>query len=461
MDIPTIVAQQKTFYSTNQTRPLAFRLTQLKKLERAILAYTDQLYQAFEQDLHKSAFETYATEIGYVLQSIRQTRKKLARWMRPKKAKNPTYLLGASSYSIFEPLGTVLIIGPFNYPFQLVIEPLIGAIAAGNTVIIKPSEYTPHVTNVLKDMIHSIFEPEFVAVVSGAIEETTTLLHQPVDHIFFTGSPAVGKIVMKAASERLIPVTLELGGKSPAIVAQSSDIQTAAEKIAWGKFLNAGQTCVAPDYVLVEETIAHDFTRELTLYLQKFYGLEPKESPDFGRLATEKHASRFVDLLQHTTGKVILGGEIDAPSRYVAPTIVTELSFEDALMQEELFGPVLPILTYRQSHFEQDVLHPIQQREKPLALYLFTKEKKEEDLVLANLSFGGGVINDTLLHLTNEYLPFGGVGQSGMGHYHGHYSFLTFSHQKAIVKKRDLPKLSMLYPPYTDKKFALVKKFMK
>lgn len=461
MDIKTSVQIQKEYYLSNQTRPLAFRLMQLKKLERAINEKTDELYQAFKQDLHKSAFETYATEIGFVLQSIRQTRKKLARWMRPRKAKNPTYLLGASSYSIFEPLGTVLIIGPFNYPFQLVIEPLIGAIAAGNTAVIKPSEYTPNVTKVIKNMLATIFDPEFVTVIEGEVKETTELLAQPFDHIFFTGSPAVGKIVMKAASQHLVPVTLELGGKSPAIVTESSELNTAAEKIAWGKFVNAGQTCVAPDYVLVEESIAHDFIRELTLHLQKFYGLEPKKSPDFGRLATEKHTSRFVELLQQTNGKIVLGGEIDVPSRFVAPTIVTELTFEDALMQEELFGPVLPILTYSKHAFEEEVIRPIQKLKKPLALYIFTKEKKAEDLVLANLSFGGGVINDTLLHLTNEYLPFGGVGQSGMGHYHGHYSFLTFSHQKAIVKKRELPKLAMLYPPYTNKKFALIKKFMK
>lgn len=461
MDIETIVATQKTFYFTNQTRPLAFRLAQLTKLERAIRDYTEDLYEAFEQDLHKSSFETYATEIGFVLQSIRQTKKKLARWMRPKKAKNPTFLIGASSYSIFEPLGTILIIGPFNYPFQLVIEPLIGALAAGNTAVIKPSEYTPNVTRVLTKMLASIFEPDYVAIVNGAVDETTRLLQQPFDHIFFTGSPAVGKIVMKAASEHLIPVTLELGGKSPAIVTSSSDLQLAAEKIAWGKFVNAGQTCVAPDYVLVEEAIAHDFIRELSLYIPKFYGLEPKESPDFGRLATTKHTERFTRLFAQTTGNIVLGGEVDTETRYVAPTIVTDVTFEDALMQEELFGPVLPILTYQEAHFEEEVIAPIQQREKPLALYLFTKTKKEEDLVLANLSFGGGVINDTLLHLTNENLPFGGVGNSGMGHYHGHYSFLTFSHQKAIVKKAALPKLSMLYPPYTNKNFSLIKKFMK
>lgn len=459
--LPNIIKKQRTFFQTDTTRDLNYRLSQLTKLEQAIRFYEEELTNAFWQDLQKSAFEVYATEIGIVLQSIQEVKKKLHRWMKPKKARNPLFLFGSTSYSLFEPYGTVLIIGPFNYPFQLVIEPLIGALAAGNTAVIKPSELTPHVTKVIEKMLTQIFPEEYVAVVTGGIDETTALLAQRFDHLFFTGSPRVGKLVMAAASQFLTPVTLELGGKSPAIVTANTNLKEAATKIAWGKFLNTGQTCVAPDYLLVDEQVVTAFKEELKQAVVAFYGEQPQESPDYGRLATIRHTERLATLLKQTQGAIVLGGQVAVEQRYIAPTIVTNMDWEDALMQEELFGPILPILTYQADQFPNQVITPIRAREKPLALYLFTNDKKIEQTVLQQLSFGGGVINDTLLHLSNPYLPFGGVGESGMGHYHGRYSFTTFSHQKAIVKKNRWLPLTMLYAPYTVKKFNLVKRFMK
>ncbi|MFD2728139.1 aldehyde dehydrogenase [Enterococcus camelliae] len=459
--IPTILDQQYAFFETAATRKLAFRLSQLTKLEQAIHTYEADLYAAFWQDLRKSEFEVYTTEIGFVLQSIRDTKKHLRRWMRPKKAKNPLFLLGSKSYSLFEPYGTVLIIGPFNYPFQLIIEPLIGALAAGNTAVIKPSELTPNVAAVIQKMLQHIFQEDYVAVVTGGVEETTALLAQRFDHLFFTGSPRVGKIVMRAASQYLIPVTLELGGKSPAIVTATTNLKEAAQKIAWGKFLNTGQTCVAPDYLLVDEQVVVAFTTELKKAVTAFYGEQPQTSPNYGRLATVRHTERLAALLEKTNGTIALGGQVTVDERYLAPTILTNVAWDDVVMEEELFGPILPILTYQAPHFDDQVLKPIRSREKPLALYLFTEDKPLIDIVTQQLSFGGGVINDTLLHLSNTHLPFGGVGESGMGNYHGIYSFQTFSHQKAIVKKNRFVPLSMLYAPYTKKKLALIKRIMK
>lgn len=459
--IPSILQNQRIFSQTNTTRSLAFRMEQLTKLELAIHRYEADLYAAFWQDLRKSGFEVYATEIGFVLQSIRETKKHLRRWMKPKKAGNPLFLFGSKSYSLFEPYGTVLIIGPFNYPFQLVIEPLIGAIAAGNTAVIKPSELTPHVATVVQEMLASTFSEEYIAVVSGGVEETTTLLAQRFDHLFFTGSPRVGKIVMTAASKHLTPVTLELGGKSPAIVTASANLKEAAKKIAWGKFLNTGQTCVAPDYLLVDAAIASSFTKELRTAIVTFYGETPQSSPDYGRMATTQHTQRLATMLAQTHATITHGGQVDVADRYISPTLLTDVQWDDIMMQEELFGPILPILTYQADQFTKQVIAPIREHEKPLALYLFTEDQELTDTVLQQLSFGGGVVNDTLLHLSNTRLPFGGVGESGIGNYHGMYSFHTFSHQKAIVKKNRFVPLTMLYAPYTTKKLALIKRFMK
>lgn len=461
MEITQIVSEQKNFFNQNQTKSYEFRVEQLDKLYKAIQKYSPQIIDALYQDLHKSEVESYSSEIGYVLGNIRETKKKLKKWMKPKKAKNPIFLFGSKSYILSEPYGVMLIIGPFNYPFQLVIEPLIGAIAAGNTAMIKPSELTPTVSRVVKKMVEDIFESNYIKVVEGAVEVTTELLAQPMDYIFFTGSPRIGKVVMKAAAENLTPVTLELGGKSPAIVTKQSDLNQTAKTIVWGKYLNAGQTCVAPDYVLVNQSVKDEFLSLLTHHLKEFYGENPQDSPDYGRMATKNYASRMKSLLEKTTGTLALGGKVEEETKYVAPTIVDQVEWDDVLMSEEIFGPLLPILTYESDLFAQQVIEPIKSREKPLALYLFTEEEQIKKKVLSELSFGGGVINDTILHLTNSSLPFGGVGQSGIGSYHGKDSFTQFTHQKSIVEKNKWIKLDMLYPPYTTKSLNLIKKFMK
>ena len=461
MEIKKIFEEQKLFFNQNQTKSYDFRVKQLDKLYKAIQTFSPDIMDALYQDLHKSEVESYTSEIGYVLGNIREAKKNLKHWMKPKKVKNPIFLFGSKSYVLSEPYGVMLIIGPFNYPFQLVIEPLIGAIAAGNTAIIKPSELTPTVSRVLKKMLEETFESQYVKVVEGAVDTTTELLAQPMDYIFFTGSPKVGKIVMKAAAEHLTPVTLELGGKSPAIVTKDCDLNQAAKTIVWGKYLNTGQTCVAPDYVLVDQTVKDEMISLLIHHIEEFYGENPKDSKDYGRMATRDYAKRMKSLVEETKGKIMLGGEMEEEAKYVAPTIIDEVDWDDVLMSEEIFGPLLPILTYDSKAFDQEVIEPIKNREKPLALYLFTDDEGIKIKVLSDLSFGGGVVNDTILHLTNSNLPFGGVGQSGIENYHGQYSFTQFTHQKSIVEKNKKIKLDMLYPPYTTKSLHLIKKFMK
>lgn len=461
MNIEQSVLKQKVFFQQNSTKHYAFRMTQLSKLQSAILKYEDSFYEAFEKDLRKNKLEVYETEIGFVLNSIRETKKSLRSWMKPRRAKNPIFLIGSKSYVISEPYGVMSIIGPFNYPFQLTIEPLVGAIAAGNTAIIKPSELTPNVSRVIKNMIEDTFDEDYVKVIEGGVDETTTLLAQPVDYIFFTGSPRVGKIVMEAAAKNLVPLTLELGGKSPAIVTTNTNLKEVAGQIAWGKFLNTGQTCVAPDYVMVDSKIKDEFLTLLKEQVKAFYGDQPEKSPDYGRMATIRHTERMRDLIEQTNGNIISGGTVDESSRYVAPTIIDNVDWQDPLMKDELFGPLLPVLTYESQNFEKSVISSINQGEKPLALYLFTKNKDIKNKVLEEVSFGGGVVNDTIVHLSNTNIPFGGVGQSGLGHYHGEDSFKEFTHQKSIVEKNRLVKLSILYPPYTKNKMSIIKKIMR
>lgn len=458
--IATIVERQKAYFNSNVTKSYAFRMSQLDQLYQTIKAYEEPLHEAFSQDLNKSQFEVYETEIGNTLLSIRDTEKNLKRWMRPERVKKPIFLADSKSYIISEPYGVMTIIGPFNYPFQLVMEPLIGAIAAGNTAIIKPSELTPNVTRVIKNMLNENFETDYIEVIEGGISETTELLAQRVDYIFFTGSPTVGKIVMEAASRHLTPVTLELGGKSPVIITQSADLALAAKQIAWGKFLNTGQTCVAPDYVLVDHKIKDEFMRLIIQQIRHFYGEEPEKSPDYGRLATQRHTERLANLIQQTKGTILTGGVVNKNQRYVAPTIVDQVSWSDELMQEEIFGPILPVITYDAENFQDEVIGAIKKHEKPLALYLFTETEALKKSILSQISFGGGVINGTIIHLINGHLPFGGVGQSGIGNYHGKHSFAQFSHKKAIVEKGKLIKLDVLHPPYGVKRITWLKRLM-
>lgn len=447
----------KAFFNTQQTKDISFRKEQLKKLSKAIKSYESDILEALYTDLGKNKVEAYATEIGITLKSIKNARKELKNWTKIKNVDTPLYLFPTKSYIKKEPYGTVLIIAPFNYPFQLVFEPLIGAIAAGNTAIIKPSELTPNVARVIKRLITETFDANYIEVIEGGIEETQTLIHLPFDYVFFTGSENVGKIVYQAASENLVPVTLEMGGKSPVIVDETANIKVASERICFGKFTNAGQTCVAPDYILVHESVKDDLITALSKTLREFYGQNIQQSPDYGRIVNLKHYHRLTSLLNSAQMNIVFGGHSDEDERYIEPTLLDHVTSDSAIMQEEIFGPILPILTYQSL---DEAIAFIHQRPKPLSLYLFSEDENATQRVINELSFGGGAINDTLMHLANPKLPFGGVGASGMGRYHGKYSFDTFTHEKSYIFKSTRLESGVHLPPYKGK-FKYIKAFFK
>ncbi|MCG2077410.1 aldehyde dehydrogenase [Staphylococcus epidermidis] len=447
----------KAFFNTHKTKNLKFQKQQLKLLSKNIKNHENELLDALYKDLGKSKVEAYATEIGMLLKSIKLMRKELKNWSKTKQTDTPLYLFPTKSYIKKEPYGTVLIIGPFNYPVQLVFEPLIGAIAAGNTAIVKPSELTPHVAIVIKDIIEDTFDEAYVSVVEGGIEETQTLLSLPFDYMFFTGSEKVGKIVYEAAARKLIPVTLELGGKSPVIVDDTANIKVASERISFGKFTNAGQTCVAPDYILVQRKVKNDLIKALKKTITEFYGENIEKSPDFGRIVNQKHFNRLNDLIQIHKDNVVFGGNSSKEDLYIEPTLLDNITNDNKIMKEEIFGPILPIITY--DNFDE-VLEIIQSKSKPLSLYLFSEDENMTHRVVEELSFGGGAINDTLMHLANPNLPFGGVGSSGIGQYHGKYSFDTFSHMKSYTFKSTRLESSLFFPPYKGK-FKYIKTFFK
>lgn len=447
----------KAFFNTHKTKNLKFRKQQLKLLSKNIKNHENELLDALYKDLGKSKVEAYATEIGMLLKSIKLMRKELKNWSKTKQTDTPLYLFPTKSYIKKEPYGTVLIIGPFNYPVQLVFEPLIGAIAAGNTAIVKPSELTPHVAIVIKDIIEDTFDEAYVSVVEGGIEETQTLLSLPFDYMFFTGSEKVGKIVYEAAARKLIPVTLELGGKSPVIVDDTANIKVASERISFGKFTNAGQTCVAPDYILVQRKVKNDLIKALKKTITEFYGENIEKSPDFGRIVNQKHFNRLNDLIQIHKDNVVFGGNSSKEDLYIEPTLLDNITNDNKIMKEEIFGPILPIITY--DNFDE-VLEIIQSKSKPLSLYLFSEDENMTHRVVEELSFGGGAINDTLMHLANPNLPFGGVGSSGIGQYHGKYSFDTFSHMKSYTFKSTRLESSLFFPPYKGE-FKYIKTFFK
>lgn len=447
----------KAFFNTHKTKNLKFRKQQLKLLSKNIKNHENELLDALYKDLGKSKVEAYATEIGMLLKSIKLMRKELKNWSKTKQTDTPLYLFPTKSYIKKEPYGTVLIIGPFNYPVQLVFEPLIGAIAAGNTAIVKPSELTPYVAIVIKDIIEDTFDEAYVSVVEGGIEETQTLLSLPFDYMFFTGSEKVGKIVYEAAARKLIPVTLELGGKSPVIVDDTANIKVASERISFGKFTNAGQTCVAPDYILVQRKVKNDLIKALKKTITEFYGENIEKSPDFGRIVNQKHFNRLNDLIQIHKDNVVFGGNSSKEDLYIEPTLLDNITNDNKIMKEEIFGPILPIITY--DNFDE-VLEIIQSKSKPLSLYLFSEDENMTHRVVEELSFGGGAINDTLMHLANPNLPFGGVGSSGIGQYHGKYSFDTFSHMKSYTFKSTRLESSLFFPPYKGK-FKYIKTFFK
>lgn len=450
---------QKQFFETGRTRDLAFRICQLQLLADAMRKYETVLEEALKKDLGKSAFESYATEIGFVLADIRYTIQNLQKWSAPKRVRTPLYLFPGKSKIQKEPYGSVLILGPYNYPVQLLAEPLVGAIAAGNCAVLKPSELTPHVSEAMYQIVHSTFKEEYIACVEGGVEINQELLSQKFDYIFFTGSEHVGRIVMKAAAENLTPVTLELGGKSPVIIEKTANIKEAARRIAWGKLMNAGQTCVAPDYVLVDESRKQQFLTEMKTAFSHLYGKEVKKNPDFGRIVNERHMERLQKILEQDAKYLFCGGEADTLQRYIEPAILDLGKDQNAAsMQEELFGPILPVLSY---HKLEDAVRFVNKRAKPLALYLFTKKRSAEKFVLERVSSGGVCVNDTISHLINPDLPFGGVGASGMGQYHGKYSFDTFTHEKSVFYKPADWNLPVCYPPFTKGKMNLVKFFLK
>lgn len=450
-----LVSKQRMFFRIGKTKNISYRLDALHRLRSGIKRYEHKILEALKADLNKSEYEAYTCEIGYVLEEIRFVNKHLSSWAKPKKVKTPITHIGAKSYIYSEPYGMVLIISPWNYPFQLAIAPLIGAIAAGNCAVIKPSELTPRTSLVLEQLITDIFPEEYIAVVQGGVETSQALLREKYNTIFFTGSVAVGKIVMEAAAKHLTPVTLELGGKSPCIVHKDAHIKYAAKRIAWGKFLNAGQTCVAPDYVYVHHSIKDRFIVEFNRAIKELYGESPLNNPNYTHIVNERHFNRLTTFLKG--GKVIIGGKNDKDKLVIEPTVLTDITWDDSVMEDEIFGPILPIMDYTNL---SDVIKEILNHPKPLSLYLFTENSVVAQKILKHISFGGGCINDTIYHLASPYLPFGGVGNSGMGAYHGKGSFDTFSHKKSILKQTTCFDIPLRYP---DAKNGLkfIKYFMK
>jgi aldehyde dehydrogenase (NAD+) len=441
MDSQSLRQQQELFFRSGKTKDIDFRLEALRKLRNSIKENETQIMEALKADLNKSDFESYTTEIGIVLEEIRFVMKNLRSWAKPQKVKTPVTHIGSSSHLYPEPYGIALIIAPWNYPFQLAIAPLIGAIAAGNCAVIKPSELTPKTSDILEKLISEQFPSEFISVVQGGVETSQALLAEKFDYIFFTGSVQVGKIVMEAAAKHLTPVTLELGGKSPCIVHEDANLKLAAKRIAWGKFLNAGQTCVAPDYLYVQKKIKTEFLAYLEAAMNELYGETPLNNPKFTRIVSERHFQRLERYLKNAD--VLTGGQINKKELKIAPTVLTNITWDDPVMQEEIFGPVLPVLEYDQL---TEVVEGIENHPNPLALYLFTENVQVQNQILGHISFGGGCINDTVYHLSSPYLPFGGVGSSGTGAYHGKGSFDTFSHYKSILKQTTKFDIPFRYP---------------
>lgn len=448
--------QQKQFFATGQTRSLDFRLKQLQVLEQLVLKHQDEIAAAIAKDFAKPKHESLSSEIGVVLEEIHLFKNKLCCWTKPVRRKTPlTFLFGKSRIHL-EPRGLSLIIAPWNYPFNLCFAPLVGAVAAGQCVILKPSELAGHTTNLIHRLIAQYFEPHYITVILGAVPETTALLKLPFDHIFFTGSTDVGRIVQRAAAENLVPTVLELGGKSPAIVTAEADVDLAVQKLAWGKFFNGGQTCVAPDYVYVHDSLYEKFLEGMKNKIQSFYGDDPEKSSSFARIINERHFARLVRLL--SSGKTFFGGQTNPSQKYIAPTILREVTWNDPVMQEEIFGPIFPVLKYSSLN---DLFQFLQSKPKPLAAYFFSDSCEEQKIFVQNLSFGGGVINDCVIHVGNSHVPFGGVGPSGMGNYHGYESLLAFSHQKSVIYKHKIFDMNLRYPPYTENKIWWIKKFFK
>jgi len=454
-DIPEIVNRQRAFFQTGVTLPVEYRLTALRKLGETIDRYEGEIISALKTDLGKSPNESYMCEIGMIKQELSYMLKRTPGYASDKRVRTPLVSFPARSFIRPMPFGVVLIMSPWNYPFLLTLEPLIDALAAGNTAIVKPSAYSPASSELVKKIIEETFPPEYVAAVTGGREENTILLDQKYDKIFFTGSTSVGRTVLSHASVNLTPATLEMGGKSPCIIDKSADIQLTARRIVFGKLINCGQTCIAPDYVLCDSSVHDSLVESIKKEIAVQYGQHPLDNPDYGRIVNDKHFQRLMNLID--PAKVVYGGNSDSSTLRIEPTVLNNVTFDDAVMQEEIFGPILPIVTVSSVDEAIDI---VQSHPKPLALYAFGRDKKVTDRIMRVCSFGGGCINDTIMHINSSEMGFGGVGASGMGSYHGKYGFDTFSHMKSIADRKSLD-LSLRYQPYTEKKMRTVRRFLK
>ena len=456
-EIQALLSRQRAFFRTGATIPADFRVRQLKKLHAAVKAHEDDIAAALRSDLGKSHYEGYMCEIGLALSEIAYMARYTRRFARRKTVPTPLAQFPARSYRQPVPYGNTLIMSPWNYPFLLTIDPLADAIAAGNTAIVKPSAYSPATGEVIRTIIEECFPPEYVAVVTGGRAENAALLEQPFDMIFFTGSQAVGKEVLRRAADRLTPVVLELGGKSPCIVDATADIPLAARRIVWGKFLNCGQTCVAPDYILCERSVKEAFVAEVMKEVRRQFGEDPLANPDYGKIINGKHFSRLCGLID--PDKVVAGGQTDPARCRIAPTVMDGVSWDDPVMAEEIFGPIMPILTY--DDFDQ-LLDTLQDKERPLAFYLFSNDRAHIRRVEQEMRYGGGCINDVVIHLATSAMGFGGEGESGMGSYHGRAGFEAFSHTKSIVDKKQWLDLPMRYQPFHSRLYErLLRLFLK
>lgn len=450
-----IIKSQLDFFNTNATKDTNFRIKQLKKLIKVLKDNEDLLDEAIYKDFKKSSFENYETELSLVYHEINLAIKKLKSWSKRKSVRTNMANMPGKSYIIAEPLGVTLTIGAWNYPYQLAFAPVVAAISAGNTAILKPSELSLNSSNAMAKIINENFESNYFHVIEGGIEETTNLLKLKFDKIFYTGSTNVGKIIMKAAAEHLTPVTLELGGKSPSIVFKDANIKITAQRLVWAKFLNGGQTCVAPDYILAEKGVKAKLIEEIKTQIKNIYGGNPMDSDAFVRIISPRHYNRLVDLID--SKKVIIGGDSNKEELYISPTVLDNISFEDDIMQEEIFGPILPIIEFEDLSW---AIKMIKERPKPLALYIFSSSNKSINRILHEVSFGGGGVNEAIMHLANSNLPFGGVGESGMGNYHGKAGFDSFTHYKSILSKSTVVELPIKYPPYSDWKRSVMEKLI-
>lgn len=453
-DATTIVQKQRAFFNTGKTKSIEFRIEQLKKLRQIIVDNEKAIIQALHDDLRKSELEAYATEVGIVLVEIDDLLKNVKSWSKPQRVKTPLFHQLATSWRYPEPYGVTYIISPWNYPFQLLIAPLAAAMVAGNTAILKPSELSERTSLLIYKLISENFDESYIKVVLGGVEESKAMLEQRFDYIFFTGGTEIGRYVYQAAARHLTPVTLELGGKSPCIVDEDIQLTHTSRRILWGKFTNAGQTCVAPDYLLVNKKVKAQLIDKMKEHLKEFYGDDPAQSPDYGRIISNRHFDRIARMI--SPEKVVVGGQMDRSDKYIAPTLLEGVSLEDSVMQEEIFGPVLPIIEYNTL---DEAIAYIKQFEKPLALYIYSRDSSVQNKIMQEVPFGGGCINESVMHVGQGHLPFGGVGESGLGAYHGKASFETFTHYKSVLKKSTLSDMPIKYPPYKNN-VGIIKKLM-